>query len=540
MARYGLSLSLCAGVLLGAFSLSSVRSAPPVEDRNSSMLATLAVQTAMQQAREAMLQHQARAAVEILEAQIARINGNQTYLALLRDAYRACIRELRVSGQEPAAQLYLRRLQILEPGAAVENPTPASAGVPSAAPGIFGIANLAGQKILGLGKQADDDDPFRQPVQSARKSVHELRAHAERKFQEKRFCEAGTLFAEAHAAESPLPPENREQWAYCKLHRVVEQLNRSPARSAYPELEAEVRQAMELAPRLEHAYARNLLGEIDKRKRKERFQDAGDDEQPPQVSVRHLEQRVNGWAVAESANFRVYYHQAPQLAEQAAQIAEITRWRMQKKWFGAAGATWEPKCDIVLHATAQEYSAATHVPPTSPGHSSFNAPCGPGLHRRLDLHCDNPNMLHYVLPHETTHAVLVGNFGNDFVPRWADEGMAVLAEPADKIEAHLRNLVSLHQQGRLFPVQQLIQMRDYPTPDQTTGFYAQGVSLVAFLVREKGAQTFASFLREGMAGNYEAALQKHYGYRGFSDLEVRWTRFAFQEAIPTGNTAAKR
>ena len=158
----------------------------------------------------------------------------------------------------------------------------------------------------------------------------------------------------------------------------------------------------------------------------------------------------------------------------------------------------------------------------------------PGLHRRIDLHCDNPNMLNYVLPHETTHTVLVGNFGNKFVPRWADEGMAVLSEPADKIEAHLRNLMNLRQQGRLFAVQQLVQMDNYPSPEETTGFYAQGVSLVAFLVREKGAQTFTQFLREGMSGNYESALQKHYSYRGFSDLEARWARFAFQEAILMG------
>ncbi len=547
MARSGLSLSLCAGVLIGTVvSPAFVHAAPPGDERDAALLSTLAVQTAMQQAREHLLQHNARAAVEALEAQIARINGNQTYLVLLRDAYRAYIRELRVGGHESTAQLYLKRLQILEPGAVVEGRVPSAPAAKSdrggpIAPALLAFGNTAGQKLIARGQLGDDnDDPFRQHAQSAQpaqQSGRELLTHAENEFRLNHYSEAGKLYARAHAAERSLPSENCEQWAYCKLHGVVEQLNRPAARTAYAELETEVKQALELAPRL--TYARNLLSEIDKRKRKERFQD-GETEQPPQVSVRHLEQRVNGWAVAESANFRVYYHQAPQLAEQVAQVAEATRWRMQRKWFGGTGPNWEPRCDIVLHATAQDYSAATQVPPTSPGHSSFNAPSGPGLQRRIDLHCDNPNMLHYVLPHETTHTVLVGNFGNDFVPRWADEGMAVLSEPPDKIESHLRNLTSLHQQGRLFPVQQLIQMRDYPAPEQTTGFYAQGVSVVAFLVRERGPQTFAQFLREGMCGNYEAALQKHYGYRGFSDLEVRWTRFAFQEAITTGNTAAKR
>src|SRR5438094_247444 len=79
MARYGLSVCLCAALVVAA-----ARSAPPAEDRDSALMASLAVQTAMQQGREHLLQNRSRAAVEVLEAQIGRINGNQTYLILLR------------------------------------------------------------------------------------------------------------------------------------------------------------------------------------------------------------------------------------------------------------------------------------------------------------------------------------------------------------------------------------------------------------------------------------------------------------------------
>ena len=69
----------------------------------------------------------------------------------------------------------------------------------------------------------------------------------------------------------------------------------------------------------------------------------------------------------------------------------------------------------------------------------------------MDLHCDDVNMLVAVLPHETTHTVVAGNFGDQPVPRWADEGMAVLTEPREKIERHLRNLPKYRDDRHCFP-----------------------------------------------------------------------------------------
>ena len=72
--------------------------------------------------------------------------------------------------------------------------------------------------------------------------------------------------------------------------------------------------------------------------------------------------------------------------------------------------------------------------------------------RRIDLHCDDPNAFVGVLPHETTHAVLAGRFGPGRLPHWADEGMAVLSEPRDRIDLHLHNLPQHRSSGELFAV----------------------------------------------------------------------------------------
>src|SRR6202011_5991684 len=137
------------------------------------------------------------------------------------------------------------------------------------------------------------------------------------------------------------------------------------------------------------------------------------------------------------------------------------------------------------------------------------------------LHCDEPkNMLGAVLPHEATHVVLAGQFGEQPIPRWADEGIAVLTEPREKIDRHLRNLARCRQETGLFSARQLMQMADYPEPRYITVFYAQSVSLVEFLAtRQQGPETLTKFLRAAQKDGYEAALKQHYGYKSFDDLQ---------------------
>src|SRR5207244_1536980 len=115
---------------------------------------------------------------------------------------------------------------------------------------------------------------------------------------------------------------------------------------------------------------------------------------------------------------------------------------------------WESKCDLYLHPTAQDYSRATGVPTTSPGHSRIESETNGSriIGRRMDLHCENPAMLTAILPHETTHVVLAGQFGPHQVPRWADEGIAVLSEPSEKIDQHRRNLARCYRDNQLLSV----------------------------------------------------------------------------------------
>jgi hypothetical protein len=126
--------------------------------------------------------------------------------------------------------------------------------------------------------------------------------------------------------------------------------------------------------------------------------------------------------------------------------------------------------------------------------------------------------------------VLAGMFGPYHVPRWADEGIAVLSEPKDKIDAHRRNLLKNHREGLLFGLKELMEMENYPQQQTRVGaFYAQSVMLADFLAKQRGPRVLPEFVKDGLRQGYEAALRKHYGMT-FPQLEQLWRQQVIEQA----------
>ena len=113
--------------------------------------------------------------------------------------------------------------------------------------------------------------------------------------------------------------------------------------------------------------------------------------------------------------------------------------------------------------------------------------------------------------------------GDKLPPRWADEGIAILTEPAGKVTQHHRNLRRFHQDGRLFGLKELMELKDYPAPHALPIFYAQSVALCEFLAAEKNPKTLTDFVRDGVRHGYETSLRRHYNMT-FTQLEERWTQ----------------
>jgi hypothetical protein len=251
-----------------------------------------------------------------------------------------------------------------------------------------------------------------------------------------------------------------------------------------------------------------------------------EDEETASLEVSNYKRR-DGWLCAETVNFSIYHNQSKEFARKVAEVAERTRRWVTRKWFDGIGEDWDLRCVITLYATAQDYSRATGLPAASRGRSYIRTDQGHVVGRCIDLHCDDTEtMLLTVLPHETTHVVLAGKFGKQQIPRWADEGMAMLSEPRERVELYLQNLPRYEQEQRLFHVRDLMQLTEYPESRYLGAFYAQSVSLVEFLNNERGASVFAQFLCEVGKDGYMAALKRHYGYRTFEELQAKWSQKA--------------
>jgi len=135
-----------------------------------------------------------------------------------------------------------------------------------------------------------------------------------------------------------------------------------------------------------------------------------------------------------------------------------------------------------------------------PGHSDYDADKNDASiihYRRVFVRADHTHMLSAILPHEVTHVVLNGQFGRTLLPRWADEGMAVLSEPYGRIEMHLTPLADTYRQGQALTLQELLTVDDYPRDrSKVASFYGQSVCLVEYLCTIKGPQGFVAFMRD--------------------------------------------
>ncbi len=224
-------------------------------------------------------------------------------------------------------------------------------------------------------------------------------------------------------------------------------------------------------------------------------------------AVGHSGEPINNWQIWETTNFRIF-HLDESLAQQVARAAEAARDVQQKRWSReGTQPRWEPRCDIFLFPNAKEFSQMTGQPTDSAGFSTMGLNAGHVTARRINLRADHPNLVHAVLPHEITHVVLADLFPTMQIPRWADEGMAVLSEPSKEQELRAGDLDEPLAEGVLFKLADLMTM-DYPDAQYWGLYYAQSVSLTRFLVEQGSPTRFIEFVQSAQRNGIEPELRR--------------------------------
>ena len=141
--------------------------------------------------------------------------------------------------------------------------------------------------------------------------------------------------------------------------------------------------------------------------------------------------------------------------------------------------------------------------------------------RRIDIRVHESGWHAAALAHELTHVVLADRFSAQALPRWVDEGLAILADPTDKQQQHFDELKTAMAGGADFRVLELFTLADYPSARRWGAFYGQSASVVRFLVGDSGHDRFLRFVELANDRGYDEALQKVYGF-GILELEQRW------------------
>lgn len=262
-----------------------------------------------------------------------------------------------------------------------------------------------------------------------------------------------------------------------------------------------------------------------------------------------------GSATVRMPNFIVFAPTEVQ-ARLIATEAEHQRREVAKRWLGKELPASTKPCDIRFTHDDRATGGATTFsfgPPRKPDKQNSDL-------ASTEMVLSGPflRVVEEQLPHEVTHTVLASHFGRP-LPRWVDEGIAILSEPAQlraDLDLRVREVLGA---GRAIRLKRLFSMSEYPR--DTLTLYSQGHSVVQFLMSRTakeaallppaGADAIApktvtrnphreliQFVQRGLSTDWDKAAKEVYGFDTVDDLETAWIEWLKASTnVPKGNAA---
>lgn len=194
---------------------------------------------------------------------------------------------------------------------------------------------------------------------------------------------------------------------------------------------------------------------------------------------------------------------------------------------------WNPRCEIVLHATLQSYiNEVGQEGAQTKGCSYIGLDNGRIVARRIDLVLEKDGSLS-ALPHELTHVVVADRFGGKPVPHWFDEGIAMLADTREKQILHERDCHEAIIANKTLELSKLLTLEQFDSAEQMPAFYGQSLFLVHMLAQQKSPTQLLDFAVDATKIGYDTSLKKHYGIEGVKALEDRWKAHVKEDKAPS-------
>jgi hypothetical protein len=214
-----------------------------------------------------------------------------------------------------------------------------------------------------------------------------------------------------------------------------------------------------------------------------------------------------------SKNFEIHAYGSQSELQALTKALEERLAELREQWTISGGHTsWSPRCRVVVHSRRALYVAATGPgAERTNGSSLVHFDRGRVVGRQIDIDGERSAWLSETLPHELTHVVLADEFPHGRLPRWADEGAAMLADTSTKRERHRLDAQLARRRKTQLSVGQLLAVEQPMAADHMAAFYGQSLTLVEHLMQRGDRRKFLDFLHEADRAGYDASLQAHYG-----------------------------
>jgi hypothetical protein len=185
------------------------------------------------------------------------------------------------------------------------------------------------------------------------------------------------------------------------------------------------------------------------------------------------------WKHRRTAHFDIYARN-DLIAERVAEAAEF-HFAGICDWLGvSAGPTWQPRCELRVHASGLELQQAAGTRGKTRALSRTRRQGERVLLRRMDLLQGDPLLLSSTLPNELTHLLLTDAYRDAELPLVIVEGLALQAEPPARrlLFRRLLGQVASDPDG-------LLATGKLPDEKQLQ-FYAQADALTSWLLYHTG------------------------------------------------------
>lgn len=219
-------------------------------------------------------------------------------------------------------------------------------------------------------------------------------------------------------------------------------------------------------------------------------------------------------ATAQTDNFHVTAATV-EIARSVAERAEESRKLVAETWLGESLPAWSSRCRVKVSVGET----------ASQGLTSYELRDGRNGDWEMELEGPLVELLDSVIPHEVSHTIFASIFAQP-LPRWADEGVAMLAETQSEQRRQRLFSSQIVESKRRAPLRGILNLKEYPRDSsEIMTIYSVGYSLSDYLVRSAGRQRYLEFLKRAEKEGWDKALQKTYGIDDIESLEVEWVRW---------------